>query len=370
MALEEPAQVPPGYIRGHQVEPALVLDLLLRLVNHVHDPGSHGFNQHLRAFFFQELEHVEIAVAFRRLRPEFTCNLYGGLHAGTIHRNGVEALAHFVQCRRVVIAIELVEKLADQSRRARKRGLADELAELAFQGVRLFAPHHFLEQVHALIEHPVGLPSIHFEGADLVGNIIDDVPDVHGVQDAQKEVEIHFQTGFRFGLIQAAALLEKKHTESIKPRVTQRQAILSFVHAKPAGSAGARCKEHVTIDDFLLGHTLLFQVLQVLHQIAHREIGGIALPVVAVFLAELERLLVGNGKRFALIAQAFERAVNQLLVFPGQPSKQNRGLLALRLGERMLHRPLKTLCALTLDPGFFLQPFSFFLEPLADQVLL
>ena len=74
---------------------------------------------------------------------------------------------------------------------------------------------------------------------------------------------------------------------------------------------------------------LRFEALQVLHQVAHGEVGGIALAVVAVLLAGLEGGDVGRGHGFGAVAQAFERAVDQLLVFPGEAAEQQRGVGAL-----------------------------------------
>ena len=62
-------------------EPLEVLVLLHDLVDHVHDPGADGLHQHLRAFALQEVEHVEVAVAFGGLRPEFAGDLHDGLYA-------------------------------------------------------------------------------------------------------------------------------------------------------------------------------------------------------------------------------------------------------------------------------------------------
>ena len=42
---------------------------------HVHNPRPDRFDDHLRAFALEEREHPEIAVAFRRLRPEFARDL-------------------------------------------------------------------------------------------------------------------------------------------------------------------------------------------------------------------------------------------------------------------------------------------------------
>ena len=139
--------------------------------------------------------------------------------------------------------------------------------------------------------------------------------------------------GFRFRLVQPARLLEQQHAEAVEARVAQRQAILGFVHAEAAGSAGAGGEEDVAVDDFLLGQALLFQGLRKLHEVADGEVGGIALAVVAVFLAQLKRLLVGHRDRLAPVAKAFQRTMDQLLVLPGEAAEEDGGLIALGLGK-------------------------------------
>ena len=70
-----------------------VFVLLHHLVNHVHDPRADGLHQHLRALALQEVEHVEVAVAFGGLRPEFAGDLDDRLHAQAVDFDGVEAVA-------------------------------------------------------------------------------------------------------------------------------------------------------------------------------------------------------------------------------------------------------------------------------------
>jgi hypothetical protein len=90
-----------------------VLVLLHHLVNHVHDPGADGLHQHLRALALQEVEHVEIAVAFGGLRPEFAGDLDDGLHAQAVDFDLVERVAAAVQRRDIIVALQLVDELAD-----------------------------------------------------------------------------------------------------------------------------------------------------------------------------------------------------------------------------------------------------------------
>ena len=63
----------------------LRLGMSFSLIHQVRHPGCDRFNDHLRSFAFQELEHVEVAVALGDLRPEFTRDLYYGLHAQAVH---------------------------------------------------------------------------------------------------------------------------------------------------------------------------------------------------------------------------------------------------------------------------------------------
>ena len=164
-------------------------------------------------------------------------------------------------------------------------------------------------------------------------------------------------------------MLEQQHSETVKTGVAQCQTILGFVHAKAARTAGAGGKEYVAVNNLLLGHALLFKALQVLDHIAHGEVGGIALAVVAEFFAELESVHIGRGNHFGLIAQAFQRAVYQLLVLPRQATEKQRGLAALFLGEHLLLRLLEVVNFLLNHSGFFFKPGPLFGQALLDDQL-
>ena len=108
-------------------------------------------------------------------------------------------------------------------------------------------------------------------------------------------------------------------------------------------------------------------VLQVLHQVADGKIGRVALAVVAVFLAGLERLDVGGGNGFGAVAETFESAMHQLFVLPGQAAEQQRGIGALFLRERLLLRSFEMMDIALDEPGFPLQAGALFREPLLDR---
>src|ERR1022692_4341446 len=85
------------------------------------------------------------------------------------------------------------------------------------------------------------------------------------------------------------------------------------------------------------------QALEVLHQIANREVRGIALAVVAIFLAQLKRRDVGHRQNLAVISAALKHRLDHALVFPGQAAEKNGYLVAFFRGEGLLGRATKVM---------------------------
>ena len=105
-------------------------------------------------------------------------------------------------------------------------------------------------------------------------------------------------------------------------------------------------------------------------EVADGKISRVALAVIAVFLAGLERFDVRRGNGFGAIAEAFEGAVDKLFMFPGQAAEERVVVWALlRCGERLLLRPFEMMDLAFLDAGFGFQTRTFFGEPLLDYVL-
>src|SRR4051812_29639742 len=113
-------------------ESAHVLNLLDDLVDHVHDPSADRLNDYLRAFAMQELEHIEVTIAFGGLRPELAGDLDDRLYAEAIHLDRVVTIADVVQGFHVVVADELVDELAEVLDSSLHRNLVRHLAELRF----------------------------------------------------------------------------------------------------------------------------------------------------------------------------------------------------------------------------------------------
>src|SRR5262249_9592870 len=157
--------------------------------------------------------------------------------------------------------------------------------------------------------------------------------------------------------------------ETVESGIAERQTILGFVHPEAAGSAGAGREEYVLVDDFLFRKPLFFQALQILDQIADGKIGRVALPVVAVLFAGLECLDIRRRNRFGTVAEAFQCAVNELFVLPGQTAEQQGRMGPLVPGERALDGTLE-LVYLPFDKArFSLQTRTLFGEPLLNHIL-
>src|SRR5215472_16264360 len=361
------AELPHRRQDGAFFEALEIFVLLDHLVNHVHDPGADGLHQNLRAFLLQEVEHVDVAVALGGLRPEFAGDLDDRLHAQAVDVDTVESVAHLFERGDVLIALELVDELADVF-----RGVAEAAqvpGHAGFELPRLFLAENLVQVVHASVEHAVGVAGVDLVGTQGVGHLVHHVAAVEGVEDAEEEVDVHFQAGFGVGLGEAAGLLEEEHAEAVEPGVAQGEPVLGFVHAEATRPAGAGGEEDVAVDDFLLRDALLFEALQVLDQVADGEVGGVALAVVAVLLAGLKGFDVGSRYGFGAVAQAFEGAVHQLLVLPGEAAEEQRGVGALVGGEGALGGLLEVMDLALDESGFALQSRTLFSQASLDGVL-
>src|SRR5664279_4203179 len=285
----------------------------LRLVHHVHHPGPDGLDQHLRAFTLQEFEHVEVAIALGDLRPELADDLDHRLHAQAVHLDGGELLANSRQRLFVGVAVKL---LADLGQR-----VDPDLPLLALVGTDLL--RHPLRQVFVVLERLAIAQQgaqlvdgrlkdficpalLDFVRTDTVDHLVHDVAEVEGIEHAHAKVHRELQPGFARGCLHAVVLLEQQYAETAETGVLQRQAVLRLVHSKAAWTARAGGKEDMVVDDLFFRHPPRFQALEVLHEIADSEVRGVALTVVAVFLAELERRHIRHRQDLAAISAALK----------------------------------------------------------------
>src|SRR5438105_1781382 len=89
--------LPPLRIAMWAIRRPLSFRMCLRLVHQIGDPGCDWFHRYLCALAFQEFEHVEIAIAFGDLGPEFAGYLHYRFHLSTIDFNRVHPFAGMVK---------------------------------------------------------------------------------------------------------------------------------------------------------------------------------------------------------------------------------------------------------------------------------
>ncbi len=138
------------------------------------------------------------------------------------------------------------------------------------------------------LNHPVRLALVHFEGTNLVDQLIDHVAEVERIEHAHAKVDGKLQSRLAAGRLDAVGLLEEQYAEPFKAGILQRKPVLRFVHAEAARTAGAGGEEDVVVDDLLPRLPLLFQLLQIADQVAHGKVSGVALAVIAELLARLK----------------------------------------------------------------------------------
>ncbi len=183
------------------------------------------------------------------------------------------------------------------------------------------------------MDDAVGLALVHLEGANLINELVDDIAEVERVQHAHAKVHAELQTWLAAGRLDAVGLLKEQDAKTIESGVLQREAILGFIHAEAAGAAGTGGEEYVIVDDLFAAQAFLLQFLQMAHQIADGEIGGVALAVVAELLACLEVRDHRGGNILAAVAGSMEDSLDHLLVFPGETAEEDGDLVAFGRGK-------------------------------------
>ena len=206
---------------------------------------------------------------------------------------------------------------------------------------RIPIPEVLREHIHRLAKHALSLALLHFERTNLVDQVVAHIAQVQGVQHAESEVNGELQAGIVGCGLDGLFCLVKHKAESLIAGVLQRQPVLRLIHAEAARTARARRKENVVVDDVLARQAFFLEELEMLHQIPHREIRRVALPVVAVFLADLERRHIRHRQLLATVSAALKYGADQILVLPGEAAKKNRDFAALLCRKRALHRPVE-----------------------------
>src|SRR5207302_7987046 len=109
---------------------------------------------------------------------------------------------------------------------------------------------------------------------------------------------------------------KQQYAEAVEASILQGKAVLGLIHAEAARAARTRREEHIVADNVLPRHSIGFEPLEVLDQIADGEVCRIALAVVAIFLAELECRHIRTRHDLALVATAVKHSLDQGFVLP------------------------------------------------------
>ena len=117
------------------------------------------------------------------------------------------------------------------------------------------------QSLDGLVDHPVRLALVHFEGANLVDELVDHVAKIECIQHAHAEVDGELQARFAARRLDAVGLLEEQDPEALKAGILQSKPVFSFIHAKAAWAAGAGSEEDIVVDDLLARLSLLLQTL-------------------------------------------------------------------------------------------------------------
>src|ERR1700730_1616376 len=79
----------------------------------------------------------------------------------------------------------------------------------------------FAKPVDCLAEYALSLALVHFERTNLVDQVVEHIPEVHGVQHAESEVNRELKSWLARGRLDSIAVLEQQHAETVEARGLQ-----------------------------------------------------------------------------------------------------------------------------------------------------
>jgi hypothetical protein len=104
-------------LRRRIVEILTVDPLGLCKPQHVHDPGANRLDHHLCPFALEKAEHPEVAVTFRRLRPELTGDFHHRFDTQAVDVDRTDALPRGRERLEGLRSIQVVVNLAEHIHR-------------------------------------------------------------------------------------------------------------------------------------------------------------------------------------------------------------------------------------------------------------
>ncbi len=275
------------------------LGIELHFPHVVEEPGRHELHVALGAFLLEEALELVVAVALGGHGPELADDGHARPHQRAVHFHfGEHSLA----------APECAEDVA-----------------LGLEGV--------LHDGAAFGDGRVGGALLNFVRPNAVAEGVEHVARHDPLHDGDEELGREVDAGLLAGgLREAALLLEEHDAEAVEAGVAQGLAVLGHVHAEAARTAGPGGDEHVAVDDLSGRHALVVaQVGQELHQVAHGEIGRVALAAVAELLAGAEGIFIRAVEGEHVVPEAAEGALDEGVLELREAAEEDRDLPALAL---------------------------------------
>src|SRR5215470_5761769 len=173
----------------------------LRLIHQVSGPGSDWLNQNLSPLALQEFKHVEVAVAFGELGPEFPGDFDHRFDTSAVHFDGVQFVAGRLQGIEIILAPHMLVPFPKSIECVAQNLVALELGFrpvrcLLFDLKRLAILEILAQSVHRLAKDPVGLSLGYLERTNLVDEIVDHVPELQSIQHSEAEIDGKLQPRF------------------------------------------------------------------------------------------------------------------------------------------------------------------------------
>ena len=268
---------------------------LLGVVPHlpqcVEEPVDEGLNVVFPAFGFDESLKVIVAVALGGHRPELTDDRDLGLRLKAIDLYGGKAFTAMPQC------------------------LQDALVVL--EGIANVPFHSSDGAIRSALFNLVG--------ANPVAHHVQHVSGEESASERHEELRIEGQADLlASGLLEAGLLLEENDSEPVEARIPKRLAVLGHVHPESARATCAGRQEDVLIDDLLGAQTFLVaQAAKLLHQVAHGEICGVTLCLVAELFSVSQRLVVGDFHDARVVTNPLQRRRDELVVGQGEAAVED-----------------------------------------------
>ncbi len=176
---------------------------------------------------------------------------------------------------------------------------------------------------------------MHFIGTYSIAEHVEYVGCDNGLDDHRDEAQVDIEAFvLRQGVGAEVVLIEPEDAESVETRLAQSFTVLGRVHAEAAWAAGAGCNKGMLTQNLLARQPVFFELLKVPDQGSGRVISRIALAAIAIFLADLERFIVGYRHWQHPVTESATGGAQELIVPAGHSRQPDRGRLTLLSRER------------------------------------